>query len=61
MATVTLSYDYARAQVWIDALSPERDPHHYDLCDRHHAHLTVPRGWQARDRRETGPTPLIAV
>jgi hypothetical protein len=60
-ATVTLTYDYARAQVWIDPLIAERDPHAYDLCDRHCERLTVPQGWQARDRRLAGPSSLIAV
>jgi len=46
-----LSYDYARAHVWLDVLSDERDPHAYDLCARHGARLTVPQGWQLRDRR----------
>ncbi len=51
-ATVTLTYEYARAQVWLDALVTDRDPHSYDLCDRHAARLTVPQGWQLRDRRD---------
>ncbi|MGA1052881.1 MAG: DUF3499 family protein [Ilumatobacteraceae bacterium] len=50
-AVVTLSYQYANSQVWIDDLSPERDPHSYDLCGRHGERLTAPRGWQVRDRR----------
>jgi hypothetical protein len=61
-ATVTLSYQYGRAQVWLDALAPERDPHAYDLCDRHAGRLTVPQGWQLRDRRADHVRPsLIAV
>lgn len=48
---VTLSYDYARAQVWIDDLIAERDPHRYDLCERHGARVNVPQGWALRDRR----------
>ena len=62
-ATVTLSYQYGRAQVWLDLLAPERDPHAYDLCERHAARLTVPQGWQLRDRRvDPGQRPaLIAV
>ncbi|MEX2626933.1 MAG: DUF3499 family protein [Ilumatobacteraceae bacterium] len=50
-ATLTLNYDYARAHVWLDHLASDRDPHSYDLCDRHGARLTVPQGWQLRDRR----------
>lgn len=48
--------------MWLDALVPERDPHSYDLCDRHGARLTVPQGWQLRDRRSFGDErALIAV
>jgi hypothetical protein len=49
---VTLTYQYSHAQVWLDALSVERDPHAYDLCDRHADRLTAPQGWQVRDRRQ---------
>lgn len=59
-AMVTLSYQYGRAQVWLDDLTAERDPHDYDLCDRHAHRLTVPQGWQLRDRRP-GALRLIAV
>ncbi len=48
---VTLSYQYARSIVWIDDLSLERDPHSYDLCQRHAARLSVPNGWRMEDRR----------
>jgi hypothetical protein len=57
---VTLSYQYGRAQVWLDDLSAERDPHDYDLCERHAGRLTVPQGWQLRDRRPDALR-LIAV
>jgi hypothetical protein len=58
---VTLTYQYALAQVWLDELAPERDPHAYDLCERHAARLTAPRGWQVRDRRLPTEPALIAV
>jgi len=48
---VTLSYQYARSIVWLDELSAERDPHSYDLCQRHAARLSVPNGWRLEDRR----------
>ena len=51
-ATVTLTYQYARSQVWLDDLSPERDPHSYDLCDQHANRLTAPCGWHLEDRRQ---------
>lgn len=48
---VTLSYQYARSIVWLDELSVERDPHSYDLCQRHTTRLSVPNGWRLEDRR----------
>jgi hypothetical protein len=48
---VSLSYQYSRSAVWLDELTPERDPHAYDLCARHAARLSVPRGWKLDDRR----------
>ena len=59
-ATVTLTYHYGRSQVWLDDLAAERDPHAYDLCDRHGARVSVPAGWCLDDRRY-GPHSLIAV
>ncbi|MDP2291896.1 MAG: DUF3499 family protein [Actinomycetota bacterium] len=50
-ASVTLSYQYARSMVWLDELTDERDPHSYDLCQRHTARLSVPNGWRLEDRR----------
>lgn len=58
---MTLTYQYAHAQVWLDHLATERDPHAYDLCDRHAARLTAPQGWQVRDRRIAEAAALIAV
>ncbi len=62
-AAVTLTYQYGQAQVWLDDLSRERDPHAYDLCVRHAGRLTVPQGWLLRDRRRTHgeQSELIAV
>ncbi|MFZ4809776.1 MAG: DUF3499 family protein [Ilumatobacteraceae bacterium] len=51
-AVATLTYQYARSLVWLDALTAERDPHCYDLCDRHAERLSVPNGWQLEDRRQ---------
>jgi hypothetical protein len=50
-ATATLSYHYAVSHAWLDDLAPERDPHGYDLCDRHAARVTVPHRWELDDRR----------
>jgi Protein of unknown function (DUF3499) len=37
--------------VWLDVLVEERDPHGYDLCERHADRLGVPAGWRLADRR----------
>lgn len=50
-ATSTLSYEYARSIAWLEDLSGERDPHSYDLCERHTGRLSVPNGWRLEDRR----------
>lgn len=60
-AAVTLTYDYRQSQVWIDRLAPERNPHDYDMCDRHADRLSVPRGWHLDDRRGVRRNALIAV
>ena len=50
-AAASLTYHYGQSQVWLDDLAHERDPHSYDICDRHAAGLSVPRGWHLDDRR----------
>ena len=60
-ATATLTYQYRRAQVWLDDLHSERDPHAYDLCARHTERLSVPHGWQLQDRRQDVAVGLGAV
>lgn len=59
-ATVTLSYDYQGATVWLEALAAEGHPMTHDLCDRHSARTNPPRGWQLVDRRSMGG-PLLFV
>ena len=50
-ATVTLSYGYASATVWLEPLTPEGHPMTHDLCDRHAARTVPPRGWELVDLR----------
>ena len=50
-AAATLTYRYDLGAAWIDRLTSEREPHGYDLCDRHADRCTVPHGWQLDDRR----------
>jgi Protein of unknown function (DUF3499) len=47
----TLTYQYSRSAAWLDDLSSDRDPHGYDLCERHAERLRVPHGWRLEDRR----------
>jgi hypothetical protein len=48
---VTLTYDYRSASAWVDDLHDVRDPHVYDLCERHGMRMSVPNGWHLVDRR----------
>lgn len=50
-ATVTLSYGYESATVWLEPLTPEGHPMTHDLCDRHAARTVPPRGWELVDLR----------
>lgn len=50
-ATVTLSYDYGAATVWLEPLAVEGHPMTHDLCERHSARTAAPRGWQLVDQR----------
>lgn len=50
-ATLTLSYDYRAATVWLEPLAAEGHPMTHDLCDRHGARTAPPRGWELVDRR----------
>ena len=50
-AVATLTYQYARSVAWLDGLSDVRDPHGYDLCERHAERLRVPHGWRLEERR----------
>jgi hypothetical protein len=55
-----LTYEYGRSQVWLDPLTPERDPHGYDLCAFHTERLSVPLGWHLADRRRPMRATLLA-
>lgn len=50
-ATLTLSYDYRAATVWLEPLAAEGHPMTHDLCDRHAARTVPPRGWELVDLR----------
>jgi hypothetical protein len=45
-AVATLTYDYADAMAVLGPLAIRREPHSYDLCERHAERLSAPQGWQ---------------
>lgn len=44
-AACTLTYVYDDAMAVVGPLSPRREPHSHDLCERHAERLSVPNGW----------------
>jgi hypothetical protein len=50
-SVATLSYNYARRTVWIEAATAEPHPSTYDLCVGHAEKFSVPRGWDLTDVR----------
>lgn len=59
VATTTLSYEYETSTVRLGHLSDESHPMTHDLCEAHADRMSVPRGWQLRDRRDVLPLPLF--
>ena len=57
--SITLTYQYGRALVWIDDLAEESDPHAYDLCERHGRRVTPPSGWRLEYRRHRFRTAVV--
>ncbi len=55
----TLTYVYADSTAVLGPLATFAEPHCYDLCSKHSARLTVPRGWEVirLARSDTPPTP----
>lgn len=51
-AVSTLGYEYAQSTVWLVDLTGDSHPATYDLCLFHADSLTVPIGWDLRDRRQ---------
>lgn len=41
----TLTYVYSDSNAILGPLAATAEPHSYDLCERHAARLTAPRGW----------------
>lgn len=42
----TLTFDYGDSMAVLGPLSLEREPHSFDLCDRHARLTSAPQGWQ---------------
>jgi hypothetical protein len=60
-ASTTLAYEYETSTVWLAPLSEEAHPMTHDLCEAHADRMSVPRGWQLRDRRDVLPLPLFGA
>lgn len=63
-AVATLTYVYADQTAVVGPLAGDREPHSYDLCERHAATLTAPRGWEivrCADTSETSDDDLEAL
>ncbi|WIK64768.1 DUF3499 domain-containing protein [Gleimia hominis] len=45
-AVASLTYDYSEATAVLGPLPPNREPHAYELCEKHAHNFTAPRGWQ---------------
>ena len=59
VAATTLAYEYHTSTVWLAPLSDEAHPMTHDMCEAHADRMSVPRGWQLRDRRDVVPLPLF--
>ncbi len=46
VAVATLTYSHEDRTAVVGPLTPEYEPHAYDLCDKHAKSLTAPMGWQ---------------
>lgn len=49
-ALFTLRYIYAEQLATLSPLAHDKDPHSWDLCERHALRTTVPQGWRLEDR-----------
>jgi len=45
-SVATLTFDYGDSMAVLGPLSIQREPHAFDLCDRHARLTSVPHGWQ---------------
>ncbi|MGI6785068.1 MAG: DUF3499 domain-containing protein [Gleimia sp.] len=45
-AVASLTYDYAESTAVLGPLPTHREPHAFELCEKHANNFTAPRGWQ---------------
>jgi hypothetical protein len=45
-AVASLTYDYAESTAVLGPLPTNREPHAFELCEKHANNFTAPRGWQ---------------
>ncbi|MBG6058489.1 MULTISPECIES: DUF3499 family protein [Cryobacterium] len=45
-SVATLTFDYGDSMAVLGPLSLVREPHSFDLCDRHARLTSAPQGWQ---------------
>ena len=45
-AVATLTYAHSESTAVVGPLAAQRDPHSWDLCERHARSITAPLGWQ---------------
>jgi hypothetical protein len=55
-SVATLTFDYGDSMAVLGPLSLEREPHAFDLCDRHARLTSVPHGWQLIRLSTMSPT-----
>ncbi|MCU9518789.1 DUF3499 domain-containing protein [Corynebacterium sp. ES2794-CONJ1] len=63
VAVATLTYAYAHSTAYVGPLIANSDPHSWDLCERHAAKITAPKGWEMVrvDAPEIGEDDLTAL
>ncbi len=59
-AVATLTYSHEDRTAVVGPLTPEHEPHAYDLCEKHAKSLTAPMGWQLI-RHGAVPTPPAQI
>ncbi|MBC7442961.1 MAG: DUF3499 family protein [Ramlibacter sp.] len=45
-SAATLTFDYSDSMAVLGPLSLRREPHSFDLCERHARLTSAPQGWQ---------------